>query len=295
MIRPRYGEIETSGALNRVRGMGFKWSLNPYQGCAHGCHYCFARNYSYFQNLDPGRDFSDIVFAKVNLPEVLHHELSRRSWRREEVTIGTATDPYQPIEGKYRLTRRCLEVLYRKRNPISLITKGTLVVRDVDILSELSRNAACTVLFSITTMDKTLGRRLEPGTSPPLKRLQAMQKLVSAGINAGVILAPVVPGITDETENLTEVVRAAAQHGARFLHSNVLFLKEGTKQHFLNFLQDQYPRLVTPYRGVYSGVYAPRELKQSVQHRVTELKNRHGFGDREPAPPVGQLQLQLAA
>ena len=210
------------------------------------------------------------------------------------MAIGTATDPYQPIEGKYRLTRRCLDILYRKRNPISLVTKGTLVVRDIDLLAELSKSAACTVCFSITTLDQTLSRRLEPGTSPPKKRLQAMQKLVSAGVNAGVLLAPVVPGITDTVENLTEVVRGAAQYGARFLHSNVLFLKEGTKQHFLSFLEEQYPRLVVPYRGIYAGVYPPRELRQSIQRNVAELKTRHGLRNGWPVPAVGQRQLQLS-
>ena len=292
----RYEEIHPSGALNRVRGMSFKWSLNPYQGCVHGCHYCFARHYNYFQNLDTGEDFSGIIFVKINAPEILLGEISRPSWKREEVAIGTATDPYQPIEGKYRLTRGCLEVLCRRRNPISLVTKGTLVIRDIDLLAELSRVAGCTVCFSITTLDDTLKRRLEPGTPPPLKRLQAMERLALAGVNAGVLLAPIVPGITDSLENLTEVVRGAAEHGARFLHSNVLFLKEGTKQHFFSFLEKEYPRLISPYKGLYAGVYAPGRFKEGLQSQVAGLKQLYGLSRRESAPESPQVdrQLQLA-
>ena len=232
----RYKEIETLGALNRVRGMGFKWSLNPYQGCAHGCHYCFARRYNYLRDLNPDEDFSGLVFVKLNAPESLRRELSRPSWKYEMVALGTATISYQPIEGKYRLTRRCLEVFCLKSNPVSLVTKGTLVIRDLDVLAELSRHADCTVCFSITTMDNTLRSSLEPGTPPPLKRLQAMERLVEAGVNAGVLLALIIPGITDSVASLTEVVRGAAEHGARFLGANALYLKEGTKEHFLGLL-----------------------------------------------------------
>lgn len=147
--------------------MDFRWSLNPYRGCVHGCHYCFARRFHSYFDLDPGNDFTDVIFVKTNEPEVLGEELSLRSWRRESVAVGTATDPYQPIEGKYRLTRRCLEVFSQWRSLVTLVTKGTLVVRDVDVLQELSRRADCTVCFSVTTMDPELTRKLEPGTPPP--------------------------------------------------------------------------------------------------------------------------------
>ncbi len=297
MARVRYEEIQTRGALNRVRGMGFGWSLNPYQGCAHGCHYCFARRYHYFLNLSPDEDFSGIVFAKLNLPDVLRRELSRPSWRYERVAIGTATDPYQPIEGKYRLTRRCLEVFCRKGSPISLVTKGTMVVRDQDLLAELARRAGCTVCFSITTLDDALRSRLEPGTPPPLKRLWAMERLVLSGVNAGVLLAPVIPGITDSPANLAEVVRGAADHGACFLGTNVLHLREGTKEHFLSFLEQDYPWLKETYRGLYPGAFAPWRLKESLQTQVAALKQLYGLKERyeavEAPPRPSQLQLAL--
>ena len=183
-----------------------------------------------------------------------------------------------------------------ERNPISLVTKGTLAIRDIDLLAQLSRKAGCTVCFSITTLDDTLKRRLEPGTPPPLKRLQAMESLVLAGVNAGVLLAPIVPGITDSLKNLTEVVRGAAAHRARFLHSNVLFLKEGTKQHFFSFLGREYPRLLSPYKRLYASAYVPGRFKEGLQSEVEGLKQLHGLSmrDRTLESPLADRQLQLA-
>jgi len=296
MTGVRYEEVRTVTALNRVHGMGFKWSFNPYQGCAHGCHYCFARRYHYLRDQDAGNGFSNTISVKVNAPEALHHDLSRPSWRYEPVAVGTATDPYQPIEGKYRLTRRCLQVFCTKQNPISLVTKGTMVVRDQDLLLELTRQAGCTICFSITTMDVGLSSRLEPGTPPPIKRLQAVEKLVNAGVNVGVLLAPVIPGITDSSENLQEVVRASAAHGARFLGASTLYLKEGTKEHFLSFLAQDYPRLVQPYKELYPGAFAPWHVKESVNTRVAELTDAHGLRRRpeDMVSPARPQQLQLA-
>ena len=296
MTKVHYEEIQTASALNRVQGMDFKWSLNPYQGCVHDCHYCFARRYHYFRDLSPGQDFSSVISVKLNAPEALRRELSRPSWRYELVAMGTATDPYQPIEGKYRLTRGCLEVFSRKCSPVSLVTKGTLIVRDVDVLSELARRAGCTVVFSITTLDEALWRRLEPGTPPPMKRLWAMERLVEAGVNAGVLVAPIIPGITDGAADLAEIVRAASEHGARFLGANTLYLKEGTKEHFLGFLEREYPRLASAYRGLYPGAFAPRRLKEDHQGLISHLKRSYGLGDRyeQPEAPDRPRQLQLA-
>ena len=293
MPKARYQEITAATALNRVQGMGFRWSLNPYQGCVHGCHYCFARRYHYLRELSPGDDFSDSISVKVNLPELLRHELSRRSWKYETVAIGTATDPYQPIEGRYRLTRSCLEALCSRGNPISLVTKGTLVLRDIDVLSELAKKAECTVCFSITTLDDSLRSRLEPGTPPSRKRLMVMEKLAASGVRAGVILAPVIPGVTDSVGNLEEVVREAAQHGARFLSSNTLFLKEGTRDYFLEFLRRDYPSLMRSYGELYPGPFAPWGLKQSIDRRVADLKRTYGLKDRGPAVQPAQRMTQL--
>ena len=212
------------------------------------------------------------------------------------MAVGTATDPYQPIEGKYRLTRRCLEVFCQKRNPIGLVTKGTLIVRDQDLLVELSKRAGCTICFSITTLDEDLRRRLEPGTPPASKRLQAMERLVLGGVNAGVLLAPIMPGITDSATNLTEVVRGAAEHGARFLTGNALYLKEGTKDHFLSFLKQDYPWLLETYADLYPGAFVPLHLKESLQKQIAGLRRMYGLKERNEDPEMIHTprQLQLA-
>ena len=272
----RYEEIQCKSVLNRVHTMAFGWSINPYRGCVHSCHYCFARRYHGYFDLNASEDFTGIIFVKVNAPQVLRQELSRPSWRREEVVLGTATDPYQPIEGKYRITRGILSALHDYRTPVGIVTKGTLAVRDADLLASLSHRARCTVSFSVTTLDAETWRRLEPGTPPPLKRLQAMQWLVEAGVNAGVLLAPVVPGVTASLENLSEVVRAAAGHGARFIGTSVLYLKPGVKEHFNDFLRREYPGLLPRYRGMFPGAYAPKGYARRVRDLVTVLQERYG-------------------
>ncbi|MDE2901294.1 MAG: radical SAM protein, partial [Chloroflexota bacterium] len=257
----KYMDTECKSALNRVKGMGFRWSLNPYRGCVHGCHYCFARRYNAFHDLNPSGDFSGLVFVKSNVVEVLRAELSRPTWPRDVVAIGTATDPYQPIEGARRLTRGCLEALAERRTPLQLITKGTMVQRDVDVLADAARRGGASVCMSITTMDETLWRDLEPGTPTPLRRMQTVERLAAAGVHAGVLLAPVVPGITDDQEHLEAVVEAAAAHGAAFLHLNVLHLQPGTREHFMDWLAERRPRLHSVYQRLYTDTYAPKVLQ----------------------------------
>src|SRR6478752_8121731 len=189
----RYQEITCRSALNPVKGMPFNWTLNAYRGCTHGCHYCFARRYQTQFELGPGDEFSSLIFVKVNLIDVLRRELDKPSWKREQVGLGTATDPYQPIEGHYKLTRRTLEALIAARTPVGIVTKGPMIVRDIDLLVELSRVARCTVCLSVPTVDEAAGRALEPGTAHPLQRLRAVRTLCEAGVHAGVLMAPVVP------------------------------------------------------------------------------------------------------
>ena len=293
----QYIDTQCRGALNRVRGMGFRWSLNPYRGCVHDCHYCFARRYNAFQDLNPGEDFSGLVSIKTNVVDRLRSELSRPSWRREVVAIGTATDPYQPIEGSKRLTRGCIEALAERRTPLQLVTKGTMVQRDIDVLIDATKRAGASVSFSVTTMDPDLWRELEPGTPPPWKRLQVMERLVQAGVRAGVLLAPIVPGITDTQEGLAEVVEAAAAHGAHFLHPNVLHLQPGTREHFMDYLAQKHPRLHSAYQRLYVESYAPTTLRRDVEERVTDLMDHYGLQERRHdwwQPPQRPQQLTLA-
>lgn len=289
----RYQEVRCRTALNRVEGMDFRWSLNPYRGCSHSCHYCFARRYHAFLDLSAGDDFSGIVFVKVNIPQVLRWEVWSPTWRREHITIGTATDPYQPIEGKYRLTRSCLEVLCQVANPVSVVTKGTMVVRDADVLADLSRRATCSVCFSVPTLDAEVWRKMEPGTPPPWKRLQAMERLAQAGVRVGVLVAPIVPGLTDSLPHLAQVVRAAADRGAYFLGAALLHLRPGVREHFLSWLEQEFPSLSPIYQRLYTGAYVPWRFQAAVLAQVEGLKQRYGLGE-QVEPPAAPRQLALA-
>lgn len=295
MSATHYQEIEARSAINAVKGMPFKWSLNPYQGCLHGCHYCYARRYHSYKDLNAGDDFTGEIFVKRNIAAVLRQELRRPSWVFERVAIGTATDPYQPIEGRYRLTRSCLEAFSDHGNPISLVTKGSLIVRDVDLLSDLSSGPTASVCFSITTLQPELWRKIEPGTPPPLQRLRAMETLVLAGVRAGVLISPILPGITDGLANLREIVNAAVDHGAEFIGSKILYLQPGTREHYLEFLQDEYPHLMAEYRRLYPGPFSPKKFQDRLHGSVAGLKAELTFQD-QPLPKARrphQLTLEF--
>ena len=191
-----YQEVDCRSALNRVKGMPFDWTLNPYRGCTHACHYCFARRYHTQFELNSDDEFASVILVKRNFVDVLERELDRPSWKRDYVALGTATDPYQPIEGHYKLTRRTIQALTRGHTPVGIITKGPMVVRDRDVLAELAKVASCTVHVSVPTVDEDAWRTLEPGTAHPLQRLRAVRELAEAGINVGVLMAPIVPGFS---------------------------------------------------------------------------------------------------
>ncbi len=267
MARPEYVEAPCKSALNRVRGMPFAWSLNPYAGCRHACVYCFAIQYHRLAERGTAEDFSARVFVKVNPPEVLAGELARPSWRRAMVAVGTATDPYQPAEGRYRLTRRTLELLRDHVTPITLLTKSPLVQRDADVLADLARRAAVRVFFSISTVDLQLWRRLEPGTANPYYRLGALRRLRAAGVPAGVLMAPVLPGVTDSAAAIDAVASAARAHGAAFFGSSPLRPMPFVKEHYLGFVAREFPELLPRYRRAYPGVYAPRDYRAALDRR----------------------------
>ena len=271
----RYQEVTCKSALNSVKGMPFNWTLNPYRGCTHGCHYCFARRYQTQFELGPDDHFSTVILVKVNLVEVLRRELDKPSWAREQVAVGTATDPYQPIEGHYKLTRRSLEALLAGRTPIGLVTKGPMVVRDADILADIGRRYGCTVYVSVPTVDDEAWRTLEPGTAPPLQRLRAVRQLRDAGVNAGVLMAPVVPGFTTQPSKLEATIKAIADHGAAFMGANLMYLKEGTRDHFMGFLAREFPDMVTSYNRLYAGAYASADYVKTVRGMIDTLQRRY--------------------
>src|SRR5262245_42453343 len=231
-------------ALNPVRGMPFKWSLNPYMGCVHRCTFCYVRHFEQRADRPSDDRYGQSIRVKTNVAEVLRGELARASWEHESVALGTATDPYQPAEGRFRLTRECLEALTEARNPFSIVTRGPLVVRDVDVLQEASARVEVDVYFSIPTLDERVWRTTEPGTAPPRSRLAAVRRLAEAGISVGVGMAPILPGLSDRPEQLEAVVRAARGAGARGIWASVVHLRPGVREHFLEALAEDWPEEV---------------------------------------------------
>jgi DNA repair photolyase len=276
-----YQEVTCRSALNAVKGMPFDWTLNPYRGCTHGCHYCFARRYHVQFELDSSDSFSSVILVKRNFVDVLRKELDRPSWKRDYVAVGTATDVYQPIEGHYKLTRKSLEALAHARTPAGVITKGPMVVRDKDVLLELANRATCTVYMSVPTVDEEAWRILEPGTAHPLQRLRAVRELNDAGIRAGVLMNPIVPGLTSQPAKLEATVKAIADHGAAFMGTNLLFLKDGTRVHFMNFLEKHFPVLATKYQRLYRGAYAPDAYAKEVRGMVRMLQTKYRLSKRD--------------
>jgi DNA repair photolyase len=279
----RYQEVICRSALNPVKGMPFKWTLNPYRGCTHACHYCFARRYHVQFEMNTDDEFASVILVKKNFVDVLAKELDRPAWQREQVAFGTATDPYQPIEGHYRLSRRTIEALTRARTPVGIVTKGPMVVRDKDVLGELSRAATCTVCMSVPTVDEEAWRVLEPGTAHPLQRLRAVRELVDAGIHAGVLMAPIVPGFSSSRAKVERTVKAIADHGARFVGCNVMYLEDGTRTHFMKFISREFPEMTPRFERLYRAKYAPPAYTNEVHAMVRVLQDRYGLTKREGA------------
>jgi DNA repair photolyase len=277
MKRPEYREIPCKSALNRVSGMPFRWSLNPYRGCLHGCHYCYARASHTYLGMNAGEDFTTKIVVKANMPEVLRQELDKPSWTRERVAIGTATDAYQPCEGRYRLTRHCLEALRDCDTPVSIVTKSTLILRDRDLLAALAQGPGVTVYFTITTLDPDLWRLIEPGTPPPLKRLDVLRRLSSAGVPCGVFLAPILPGITDSVESIAAVAEAAKAHGAVSFGSAVLRLAPDVKEHYFGFVASSFPDLLPRYERAYAGTTISSDYQTAIEQRLARIRERQGF------------------
>ncbi|MEX0989567.1 MAG: radical SAM protein [Actinomycetota bacterium] len=280
-------EAECKTIINRVPGgaLPFSWTINPYRGCTHACVYCFARPTHAFLDMNAGRDFETKVVVKVNAPEVLRAQLSAKRWKGECIAMGTNTDPYQRAEGRYRLMPRIIQTLRDYRNPFSILTKGTLVLRDLDLLVDAARVSEVSTAFSIGTLDDEVWRRTEPGTPHPRARIEAVAKLNAAGIGCGVLIAPVLPGISDDPRMLREVVRAAIDAGATHVSPILLHLRPGVREEFLPWLAETYPDLVPRYEAMYQRPYAPLADRKALGRTVGRISRalggfRSAGGDR---------------
>lgn len=263
----RYQEVHVRSALNEARGMPFRWALNPYRGCTHACEYCYARKYQ--RHLELGADdFSTVILVKRNLPDVLARELTRASWSKESVAVGTATDPYQPIEGYYRITRRCLEVLADAATPFSIVTKGPMVIRDRDVLMRAAKGAGCSVYLSVPSVDEAAWRLLEPGAAPPAQRIQAARTLGESGVDVGILMMPLVPGLTTTRSSIERTVTAITASGVRIVGSNVARLDPGVREFFFAFLERERPQLLAGYKRLYQRTDAARDYQKAVKGRV---------------------------
>jgi len=256
-------------------------------------HNCYARRTHWFLDQDGVNGWGSRIFVKINAPEVLRRELAQPSWTHEEVHLGTATDPYQPAEGAYKISRQILEALLAARTPVDIVTRSTMVVRDVDILRQLADGPGAMVCFSIATMDAAVAREIEPDVPPPLRRLEALRSLAQAGVPVAVLLAPVLPGITDQPKQLAAVVEAAKEYGASSLWTNALHLGDVTRQAFFHYLEQRRPELIPQYERMYRGKYAPSSYRRHVQEIVAVLKAKHGFraprADSRPNQKVASL------
>jgi DNA repair photolyase len=298
-VRPEYRIEPCKSALNPVKGMGFKWSLNPYMGCVHRCTFCYVRHFEHRADRPSDGRYGSSIRVKANVAEVLRRELARSTWQREQVVLGAATDPYQPAEARFRLTRACILELSTAWTPFSIITRGPLVVRDADVLQDASDRVDVSVTFSIPTLDCEVWRKTEPGTAPPTSRLEAVRLLADAGIDVGVGMAPILPGLSDRPEQLAQVVRAAREAGARGIWANLLFLRPGTREHFLEALSRDWPEQVERYEALYADrAYLPASVAKPVKDQVRELARTVRLAPRAahrtPAKRLECEQLSLA-
>jgi len=293
----RFYEVHARSALNRVpvsSQMPFRWTVNPYRGCTHACAYCFARPTHKYLDLDAGRDFEREIVVKVNVPEVLRAELSRPSWSREHVAMGTNTDPYQWVEGRYRLMPGIWEALRDTATPCSVLTKSPLLLRDLPLMLEVSRRAPVSANLSVPTLDERAWRATEPHTPHPRARLEAVAELNRAGIPTGVLIAPLMPGINDAPEQVERILELAAEAGATGVGGIALHLRGEVRGIFLAWLEAHRPDLVEHYEKLYRrGAYAPAAERQ----RLSRLVSDFGLGRPArmrgvaPARRIGDLEV----
>ncbi|HEX3779299.1 MAG TPA: Rv2578c family radical SAM protein [Pseudonocardiaceae bacterium] len=302
-----FHEVRARSVLNKVPGrsnMPFQWTVNPYRGCSHACCYCFARNTHTYLDFDAGHDFDTQVIVKINAAERLAAQLKSATWQREHVAMGTNTDPYQRAEGRYGLMPGIVSALGRSGTPFSILTKGTVLSRDISLLAAIGKDVSVGIGVSIALIDRNLQRDVEPGTPSPQARLELVRRVREAGLPCGVFVAPVLPGLTDSVAQLDQLLAAIADAGATGVTVLPLHLRPGTREWFAEWLRCAHPELVADYRQWYGkGSYVDRGYRRLLAARAGPLMRRHGLdgrtgrdataetetGDAESAWPIGSL------
>ncbi|MGC4191145.1 MAG: radical SAM protein [Thermomicrobiales bacterium] len=296
----RYHEQHAKTIVNAVKGMPFHWSVSPYRGCIHACTYCYARATHPFLGFDAGADFEHEIVVKVNAPELLQREVGHPRLRGQTIIMGTVSDPYQPAEHRYRLTRRLLRVLDVAGNPVGITTKSTTVAQDVDLLARMAERGRISVNLTVTTLDRDLARLLEPRAPSPRQRLATVRVLAGAGIPAGIFCAPILPGLTDDPDDLERLAEAVAGHGGRWMMSGVLRIGDGFAKPFLDAARRDFPHLARRYerqaaRG-FRGSASPDDVAE-IQGRMDAIRARYGLLSGPPSfpkpPAIEQASLPL--
>jgi DNA repair photolyase len=283
----RFYEVRAKTVINRVpeaSQVPFRWTINPYRGCSHACTYCFARPTHKYLDMNAGRDFEKEIVVKVNAPEVLRAQLARPSWKGEHIALGTNTDPYQWVEGRYKLMRGIWEAMRDAANPCSILTKSPLLLRDLDLMLEIAERTSISANLSIPTLDEKMWRATEPHTPSPRARIEAVAKLNAAGIPTGVLIAPLMPGINDSEEQVEEIVRLCEEAGAVSIGGIALHLRGDVRGIFFDWLRTTRPDLMPQYEQMYRrGAYAPREVRDRVARltRTTSNFPRRYLRDRQ--------------
>ncbi|NEW40526.1 radical SAM protein [Nocardia cyriacigeorgica] len=302
-----FHEVLCKSALNKMpegAGLPFRWTINPMRGCSHACRYCFARGTHEYLDLDAGTDFDNQIVVKTNIAAVLRRELARRSWHRETVALGTNTDPYQRAEGRYRLMPGIIRALTDSGTPFSILTKGTLLRRDLPLLTLAARQIPVHIGVSLAMLDPDLHRSVEPGTPAPKARLELVRALADAGFEVDVMVAPVIPYLTDGSSHLDELFAAIAEAGARSVIAFPMHLRGSTRGWFLGWLAETHPALLRRYRQLYGrGAYVTPEYSSWLRGRIDPLLERHRLQRDTPeqteaaseAPAAVDPQLALFA
>ena len=283
-------EVHAKSIINKVPDKSlvpFRWTINPYRGCGHACVYCFARNTHSYLDLDTGLDFNSKIIVKVNAAELVRKELAKPKWPGEHVAMGTNVDCYQRAEGRYQLMPGIIKALSAARNPFSILTKGTLLLRDLDLIETAADVTDVALNVSVGFIDAELSAAVEPGTPTPQRRLDMCAEITSRGLRCGVLMGPVLPFLSDSPAQLDRTVRQIAQAGASRVSPIVLHLRPGAREWYLAWLAEHHPELVAPYRRLYgAGAYAPRHYQQQISATVSELAARYGVGRVSRASPT---------